>query len=673
MRRIFYLCLLLIIGIFSCQSPQYTISIPSPETIDSKRYKVLRGRTDTLQKTYLLSRLDQQFERRRTIVNNTLSNKENLLERRDKMRQWYKERVGALPAKTPLNPIITGKIEMADYTIEKVAFESQPNHHVTGLFYLPKKGQAPFPAVLIPCGHSKNGKGAESYQKAARLFTLNGFAVLQVDPISQGERFQYVDENGQPLTRGGTMMHDLLGQSLLLTGSNTLIHQLKDNIRCLDFLEAHPKVDKNRLAVAGNSGGGTQTTYLTGFDRRIKVATPSCYIATTEKKLNTIGAQDGCQQLWGEGAVGIEEQDFLLMAAPIPIRILSAEQDFFAIEGAKTAFKELKKEYTRLGIPDKIDMVTTDAKHGWHKPLREASVQWCKEWLLNDASPVIEPADIGWLDPDSLIWVTPKGQVASAFEKEKTVIDLNKEQLKICAKSRTYFLANYNKEEKIEKIKQLIGYEDPIDWQSEIKETWGENKYQNLKLVLKRSKNTDFEIPALLFEPAKTKRKHPAIILANEAGKSTELIPNGFIEQALNKGYIVLAIDVSNIGELQDKQKVHYENKEYWIAKLALYEGKTLMTYRVEDLVMAARFLSTHQNIDTKNIQLKADGIIGPAALHAGAISPNIKSVEVENSLPDWTSIANTYLTPNQIGNIVPNVLNYYDLPDLKRLINETN
>ena len=95
---------------------------------------------------------------------------------------------------------------MDSYTVEAVIFESQPNHHVIGLFYLLKTGKAPFPAVYIPCGHSRIGKAMEAYQKAARLFVINGFAVLQADPICQGERYQLLDKNEKPNTRGGTFI-----------------------------------------------------------------------------------------------------------------------------------------------------------------------------------------------------------------------------------------------------------------------------------------------------------------------------------------------------------------------------------------------------------------------------------------------------------------------------------
>src|SRR5437660_254406 len=46
--------------------------------------------------------------------------------------------IGGLPSvKSPLNPRTIGVIEESDLRIEKVIFESRPNHHVTANLYLP--------------------------------------------------------------------------------------------------------------------------------------------------------------------------------------------------------------------------------------------------------------------------------------------------------------------------------------------------------------------------------------------------------------------------------------------------------------------------------------------------------------------------------------------------------
>lgn len=634
-------------------------------------YAVLAGEGDTLQNAYFLDRLQDQFDARRQAVTAVAWSKADLLERRNKLRDWFKSRAGELPDRGPLHPQTFRKTDMGAYTIEAVAFESLPGHHVTGLFYLPKTGNAPYPAVLIPCGHSRNGKGSEAYQKAARLFALNGFAVLQADPISQGERFQYLDNEGKPVNGGGTYMHELLGQALLLTGSNALLHELYDNIRSLDFLEQHPAVDKDKLAVAGNSGGGTQVTYLAAFDRRIKVAVPSCYIATTEKKFKTIGSQDGCQQLWGEGEAGIEEQDFLFMAAPVPIRILSAREDFFSIDGAKAAYEELKKLYTVLGVPDRVDHVVGEGSHGWSKVLREAAVQWCKQWLTGDPSPVEEPDDIGFFEDEKMYSVTSTGQVLTAFKNERSVTDLNRERLEKCAAARKRFQQMHAPRERIAIIKELTGFEAP-EGPGAFKMT-GELEgkgYRVEKLLLSRDKERPgFGLPALLFIPDNLQEPAPAVIVSNEKGKGAGPEPDRQVREALTEGRIVLAVDVCNTGELKDGRKPQYNNAEYWIAKLPLYEGKTLLAYRAEDLLIAFDYLAKHPSVNPSRISLSATGYIGPAALHAALFGGKFERVTVTGAIESWEDVAAAPHSKDQLGNIVPGVLSFYDLPDLAKLM----
>src|SRR5437899_1602017 len=63
-----------------------------------------------------------------------------------------------LPTRSPLKPIIWGKQVRSGYTVENVAFESLPGFFVTGNLYRPLAEKGPFPAVLCPHGHSKQGR-----------------------------------------------------------------------------------------------------------------------------------------------------------------------------------------------------------------------------------------------------------------------------------------------------------------------------------------------------------------------------------------------------------------------------------------------------------------------------------------------------------------------------------
>jgi hypothetical protein len=125
---------------------------------------------------------------------------------------------GPDPQKTPLKPRITGVVERDSYKIEKVIFESRPNFLVTANLYIPKGRAFPLPGVVGTCGHSTNGKAAGAYQSFAQGLARMGYVVLLYDPLGQGERLQYTDENLQPKVGVGTREHLYAGNQQFLVG-----------------------------------------------------------------------------------------------------------------------------------------------------------------------------------------------------------------------------------------------------------------------------------------------------------------------------------------------------------------------------------------------------------------------------------------------------------------------
>ncbi len=64
-----------------------------------------------------------------------------------------------MPEKTPLHPVIFGKIIRDGYTVEKVYFQTWPGFYLAGNLYRPLgHGPGPFPAILNPHGHWDNGR-----------------------------------------------------------------------------------------------------------------------------------------------------------------------------------------------------------------------------------------------------------------------------------------------------------------------------------------------------------------------------------------------------------------------------------------------------------------------------------------------------------------------------------
>ncbi|MFM7594106.1 MAG: metalloendopeptidase, partial [Isosphaeraceae bacterium] len=104
-----------------------------------------------------------------------------------RVHDWFQSALGPWPEKSPLNARVTGTIEGAGVKAEKILFESRPGHTVSAVLYLPNT-PPPWPGVIVPCGHSANGKAAETYQRVSILLARSGLAALCYDPIGQGER-----------------------------------------------------------------------------------------------------------------------------------------------------------------------------------------------------------------------------------------------------------------------------------------------------------------------------------------------------------------------------------------------------------------------------------------------------------------------------------------------------
>src|SRR5437588_6705435 len=68
-----------------------------------------------------------------------------------------------MPDKTPLHAHIFGKIERDGYSIEKVYMQPLPGFYLGGNLYRPLgRGKGPFPGILNPHGHWKEGRLADS-------------------------------------------------------------------------------------------------------------------------------------------------------------------------------------------------------------------------------------------------------------------------------------------------------------------------------------------------------------------------------------------------------------------------------------------------------------------------------------------------------------------------------
>lgn len=251
--------------------PEWSVLFTEPEFAAPER----------MLETYLEKKVHAQDQQRDQVI--AKLNPQNLAAYRAETLARLKANIGAFPARTPLRPRLTGRLERDGYSIEKVIFESRPHYYVTGNVYVPH-GKGPFPGVICPVGHWGSGKYLEDYQRLGIDLARHGFVALVYDVAGQGERVQYFNPVlGRTILDPGTsewfvtIEHWLSAGPNILGPDNFASYIIWDGVRALDYLTERRDVDASRLACTGVSGGGLQTELLAALDERIKIAIPVCY------------------------------------------------------------------------------------------------------------------------------------------------------------------------------------------------------------------------------------------------------------------------------------------------------------------------------------------------------------------------------------------------------------
>ena len=85
----------------------------------------------------------------------------------------------------------------------------------------------------------------------------------------------------------------------------------------MDYLSSRTDlVDPSRLGMAGCSGGGTQTSYLSSFDERVAASSTACYASDLAVDFTWEGSADGEQRWPGALPLHLNKADLFVARAP---------------------------------------------------------------------------------------------------------------------------------------------------------------------------------------------------------------------------------------------------------------------------------------------------------------------------------------------------------------------
>lgn len=584
---------------------------------------------------------------------------EELQSRRTPLQMRLRHSLGLdpWPGRTALKARLLGKIERADYTIEKLVYEAWSGLPVTAHLYLPHHLEKSNPGLIYACGHwMEPGKLALPVQSFCAAAATLGIMTLVYDPIGQGERLESWRDHGH--------------LDMLLVGQSQLGWMVWESIRALDYLLSRPEVNPEKIGMTGASGGGLNTFFTTAIDDRFACAVPVSYPCTfyaamaAERDLNWEDGTDVCNQV-PQVMSYAEMSDIASLFIPKPYMILSGTRDkIFPIAGVRQITSVIEHNFELAGVPEHFRYVEFDEEHGYQQGLREAAYGWLKKWLLGvgDGDPIQEPALELFPDPYPNGYITPptpnpdhvRGQSPTSTPVPAAVPGFCFPPHHTVQNTAAIADLMHAKVEEMSGFPPRLGDSaDLSSWQEEIKQriqtalgpfpqkgplqTRLFNQVRVDGLMAERvsfQSEVGISIPGLLVMPEEWKRPLPFVIYAGEWGK-IQGICTGMIERLVKAGFGVLAIDVRGVGETA--------TSDFEAATNLLMMDRPLFGQRVLDVMRAVDFIWERcyiaPQIDKGRLAIVGEGVGGLWGLYAAAMDGRVAGVAAQNTLYSYSAL----------------------------------
>lgn len=601
-----------------------------------------------------------------------------------------------MPEKTPLNPVIHGKVQRPGFTVEKVYFESMPNHFVTGLLFRPDDGKTDVkrPAVLCPHGHG--GRLQDYGEKAIRQLVADG-----AERFLKSGRFPKLARCAE-LARMGcvTFIFDMLGYADSTQISFELAHrfakqrpefegkknfglfstqaelrlqsvmgiQTWNSIRALDFLEQLPDVDPARMGVTGGSGGGTQTILLCALDPRPVVAFPNGMVSTAMQGGCTC---ENCTLL----RVGTGNVELAALFAPKP-QAMTAARDW-TVDMMTKGYPQLQQLYDMYGAKKNVYCrPLLQFPHNYNSVSRATMYVWFNDHLkLGLDDPVLEE-DFEPLTPEEYtVWDDEHPRPAGGDDYERALMAYMAEQSdkQIAALLPTDAASLQSYRDVVgAAFESIIGRNVPAHDDVERFKVSKEpmNGYILFKDKIRLTTHKE-ELPVISLFPTGTKWNGDVVIWVDGDGKQGMFDASGQVQNRVLKlvdnGTSVVTADLFQQGDfLPGGQKMTQQrvvNNPREAAAYTFAYNDTLFVRRVHDLLTLLAWIRDDDH-QPQHVHMVGVNGAGPLVAAARVIARG----QIDAAAVDTGGFRFADLTSYRHPQFLPGAVKYGDLPALLAL-----
>ncbi len=241
--------------------------------------------------------------------------------------------------KPKLNPSVIKTGDSTSYCIKELEINSTDTRRIRLVLTIPKTARKDLPAIVCIAGHGGDRYTVYNNHKIYKSFATE---------LAKKEFITISADVGQ---------HEVYESNRTLMGE-----RLYDLMRCVDYLESLPMVDKSRIGCAGLSLGGEMSMWLGAMDQRMKVTVSSGFLTYMDQM-----EQDHCMCWKFDGLRELVDfPDIYSMIAP---RFLQCQNGLkepptaFVPELAKKALAEIEVIYQDFDQKNKVELIIHEGGH----------------------------------------------------------------------------------------------------------------------------------------------------------------------------------------------------------------------------------------------------------------------------------------------------------------------